>query len=132
MAVVLCPSLKTQGEIESEIGDGLVGLHRDYIGKGPKEIRVHLVSSLLIVVLQGTLTCVEKHLAAAGGRDLLKQTRRYMIYSGRSRLSDIVESATGIGLVSVHHDISTITGEEVIVLSLDGEPAFRNRRGGEC
>lgn len=132
MAVGLCPSLKTQGEIESEVCEGLVGFNRDYIGRGPKDVRVHLVGSLLVVVLQGTLTSVEVRLASVGDRDLIKQVRGHMISSGRLRLSGIVEKATGVRLVSVHHDLSTLTGEEVFVFSLDGEPDFRKRKGGEC
>ena len=132
MAVGLCHSLKTQGEIESEVRNGLVEFQREFIGKGPKEIRVHLVGSCLVVVLQEALTCAEKNLASAGGRELLKQVRGHMIFSGRSKLLGIVEKATGVGLVSVHHDVSTVTGEEMIIFSLDGEPAFRKRKGGEC
>jgi uncharacterized protein YbcI len=40
----------------------------------------------------------------------------------------MVESATGVKLVSVHHDISTVTGEEVLVFSLAESPACRPRK----
>jgi uncharacterized protein YbcI len=36
--------------------------------------------------------------------------------------------AVGVKLVSVPHDISTITGEEVLVFSLAEPPACRPRR----
>jgi uncharacterized protein YbcI len=48
-----------------------------------------------------------------------------MVATGRQRLVDVVEAATGVGVVSVHHDISTVTGEEVLVFSLDRPPACR-------
>ena len=48
-----------------------------------------------------------------------------MVATGRQRLVDVVEAATGVGVVSVHHDISTVTGEEVLVFSLERPPACR-------
>ena len=44
------------------------------------------------------------------------------------RLEEIVRTATGVNLVSVHHDISTITGEEVLVFSLAEAPTCRARK----
>ena len=51
-----------------------------------------------------------------------------MVSSGRTRLAEIVEVAVGVRLVSVHHDISTITGEELLVFSLAEMPACRPKR----
>ncbi|MCE9632437.1 MAG: DUF2294 domain-containing protein [Planctomycetia bacterium] len=62
------------------------------------------------------------------GRALLKQVRAHMVATGRPRLQEIVETATAVALVSVHHDISTLTGEEVIVFSLKEPPACRAKR----
>jgi uncharacterized protein YbcI len=62
------------------------------------------------------------------GRALLKQVRAHMVATGRPRLETLVETATGVPLVSVHHDISTVTGEEVLVFSLGAAPACRPRR----
>ena len=51
-----------------------------------------------------------------------------MVSAGRPRLEQVVEAATGVKLVSVHHDISTVTGEEVLVFSLAESPACRPRK----
>jgi uncharacterized protein YbcI len=51
-----------------------------------------------------------------------------MVATGRPRLREIVEEATGVPLVSVHHDISTLTGEEMIVFSLAEAPPCRAKR----
>ena len=50
------------------------------------------------------------------------------IEAGRSRLESIVEKAVGVKLVSVHHDISTVTGEEILVFSLAEPPACRPKK----
>ena len=62
------------------------------------------------------------------GRSLLKQVRAHMVATGRGRLESIVEEAVGVKLVSVHHDISTVTGEELIVFSLAEPPACRPKK----
>lgn len=128
---VLCPPV-TRGEIKSEVSSGLSSFHRDYIGRGPKSIKAHLVGSHLLVVLQGSLTLVEVHLASLDSVDLLKRFRDRIYHVQKKTLSEIVTAATGVGVVSIHHDVSTLTGEEVIVFSLEKDPVFRKRKGGEC
>lgn len=138
--------MKSQGEIEAAVCDGISRFQQEFIGRGPRDIHSHLVGSLLVVRLQGVLTPAERQLiaprpepAAAGngqtseidngnGRSLLKQVRSHMVATGRQRLADIVESAVGVKLVSVHHDISTVTGEELIVFSLAEAPACRPKK----
>jgi uncharacterized protein YbcI len=143
--------MKSQGEIEAAVCDGIARFHQEFIGRGPKDIHSHLLGSLLVVRLQGALTAAERQLLAwrpeslqpdgngrgetgpaandhGNGRALLKQVRSHMIASGRPRLETIVEGAVGVKLVSVHHDISTVTGEEVIVITLAATPTCRDRK----
>jgi uncharacterized protein YbcI len=143
--------MKSQGEIEAAVCDGVSRFQQEFVGRGPRDIRAHLLGGLLVVHLQGVLTPAERQLIAprggAGnghgngngngngfdhdgghGRALLKQVRAHMVASGRPRLEEMVESATGVKLVSVHHDISTVTGEEVLVFSLAESPACRPRK----
>ena len=71
--------MKTQGEIEAAICEGVSRFGQDYMGRGPKNIYAHLLGDLLVVRLQGVLTAAEQHLvkslSADKGRDLLKQVR---------------------------------------------------------
>ena len=143
--------MKSQGEIEAAVCDGVSRFQQEFIGRGPRDIHAHLVGTLLLVRLQGVLTPAERQLLAprheptgqadgsgaeggngngngneqGNGRALLKQVRAHMVATGRQRLVDVVEAATGVGVVSVHHDISTVTGEEVLVFSLERPPACR-------
>jgi uncharacterized protein YbcI len=84
---------------------------------------------LLVVRLQGVLTAAEqqlvKSLPAEKGRDLLKQVRTQIIEGARSMLAELVQSVTNATVVSLHHDISTVTGEEVVLLTLNHSPLFR-------
>src|ERR1044072_4007562 len=112
-------TMKSQGEIEAAIADGMRRFEQDYMGRGPKDIHVHLIDDLLLVRLQGVLTAAEQHLvkslSAEKGRDLLKQVRTHLIETARPLMEAMVEQVTGMKVVSLHHDISTTSGEEVIV-----------------
>ncbi len=120
---------KTQGEIEASICEVVARFEQEYMGRGPKDIRAHLIGDLLVVRLQGVLTAAEqqlvKTLPAEKGRDLLKQVRTHLIETARPVMEALVEKATGVKVLSLHHDISTATGEEVVLFTLDKSPLFR-------
>lgn len=122
-------ALQTRGEIEAAIGAGVTRFQQEYLGRGPKDIRTYLLDDLVLVRLQGILTAAEQHLVksmpAEKGRDLLKQVRTHLIEIARPKLMEMIEAATGIAPVSLHHDISTVTGEEVIVVTLAAAPEVR-------
>lgn len=151
-------TMRSQGEIEAAICDGVSRFEQEFVGRGPRDIRAHLLGSLLVVHLQGVLTPAERQLVAprlaavgsggaggdgnggngnggngfeaegGNGRALLKQVRAHMVALGRPRLEQLVEAVTGVKLTSVHHDISTVTGEEVLVFSLAEPPPCRTRK----
>ena len=102
------------------------------MGRGPKDIRTHLLGDLLVVRLQGVLTAAEQHLvkslSADKGRDLLKQVRSHLIETARPIMEAMVEEITGVKVLTLHHDISTVTGEEVILFTLAESPILRDAK----
>lgn len=124
--------MKTQGEIESAICEGINRFEQDYMGRGPKDIRAHLLGDLLVVRLQGVLTAAEQHLVkslpAEKGWDLLKQVRSHLIETARPVMEAMVEEVTGVKVVTLHHDISTVIGEEVVLFTLAEAPAVREAK----
>ena len=122
--------MKTQGEIEAAICQGIIRFAQEYMGRGPKVIHAHLIGDLLVVRLQGVLTAAEqqlvKSLPAEKGRDLLKEVRAELIETAGPLLNALVEDITGVKPVSLHHDISTITGEEVVLFTLATSPELRD------
>jgi len=122
--------VKSQGEIEAAICEGISRFEQDYMGRGPKDIHTHLIGDLLIVRLQGVLTAAEqqlvKSLAADKGRDLLKQVRTQLVEAARSIMVAMVREVTDVNVLSVHHDISTVTGEELVIFTLSSHPCFRD------
>jgi uncharacterized protein YbcI len=122
-------SVKTQGEVEAAVCDIIRHFELDYMGRGPKDIRAHLLGDLLVVRLTGVLTAAERHLAqsdpAEKGRDLLKQVRVHLVETARPILEATIEEATGVKVLSLHQDVSTVTEEEIIVFTLTESPYCR-------
>ena len=87
-----------------------------------------------MVRLQGVLTAAEQQLVKTlptdTGRGLLKQVRTQLMETARPALETMVRDITGIKVVSLHHDISTATGEEVVRFTLAEPPAFREAKRG--
>ena len=102
------------------------------MGRGPKDIHTHLIDDLLVVRLRGVLTAAEQQLAKSPpvekGRELLKQVRTQLIETARPVLEAMVEEVTGVKVLSLHHDISTTTGEEVVLFTLAESPVFRETK----
>ncbi len=125
--------MKTHGEIEAAICEGISHFEQEYMGRGPKDIHTHLIGDLLVVRLQGVLTAAEQQLVKTlptdTGRGLLKQVRTQLMETARPALETMVRDITGIKVVSLHHDISTATGEEVVLFTLDKPPVFREAKG---
>lgn len=122
-------SMKTKGQVEAEISDAIVRFEREYMGRGPEETKTHVLDDLILVRLRGVLTLAEKNLAnidgSFRGRALVKQVRIELLEGGRPALEAIVQDITGRKVVSLHTDVSTKTGERVIIFTLDGVPNFR-------
>ena len=124
--------MKSQGEIEAAVCEGLRRFEQEYMGRGPKDIHAHLIEDLLVVRLQGVLTAAEQHLVkslpAEKGRDLLKQVRTHLIETARPLMEAMIQEVTTVAVVSLHHDISTLSGEEIIVFTLASAPVFRETK----
>ena len=126
--------MKSQGEIEAAVCDAVSRFQQEYMGRGPRHVHAHLVENRLFVHLEGVLTAAELRLIRGDssengrGAELLKQLRSHLVAAGQKLLGQLVAEATGTPPVSMHHDISPETGEEVIVLTLASTPACRERR----
>jgi len=125
--------VKTKGELEAEVSNAVIRFKRDYMGRGPHEVRTFLVEDMALVRLKGVLTPAEQRLAQVEdphrGRDLIKQLRVELIEHGREILEEAIQGILGVRVVSLHTDISTRTGESVIVFTLSDDPAEKARAG---
>lgn len=112
----------SKGQIEAEISKAIVEFEKEYMGRGPDETRTYLLDDMVVVRLHRVLTLAEKQLAktdeSAKGRALVKQVRTELLEKARPLLDKTVSNITGRKVVSLHTDISTITGERIIVFTL--------------
>jgi len=125
--------MKTKGQIEAEIADAVIRFEKDFMGRGPMEAKAYIIDDMVLVRLKGVMSRAELQLAADGdpsrGRDLVKQVRREALERGRALLEAVVRDALGRSVVSMHTDLSTVTGERMIVFVLESVPAIALRDG---
>jgi uncharacterized protein YbcI len=112
---------KTKGQIEAEIGNALIQFEKDYMGRGPQETKAFIIEDMVLVRLKGVLTPAEQQLAKnPEGMALIKKIRSNLMEQGRAMLKEMVEKITACKAVSLHTDVSTKTGERVLIFTLDG------------
>ena len=122
--------MKTKGQVEAEISEAIIKFEKEYLGRGPEETKTYIIGDMVLVRLRGVLTPAERQLAGADrgakGRALIKQVRIELLEKGRMLLETIIRSITGMGVKSLHTDISTITGERVIIFVLQAPPPTKD------
>lgn len=120
----------SKGQLEAQISEFMTTFQKEYIGRGPLETRSYIVDDLLLVRMRGTLTPAEQQLAkaqdATKGRDLIKQVRLELLHNARPTLAAGIRDILRVPIVSMHADISTRTGENVIIFTLADRPIFRD------
>jgi len=83
------------GALSAAISNAVVGLLRDYTGRGPTQARAHITDDLITVVLEDNLTTGERSLVADGKGDLVLTTRHAYQLTMRADLIAVVEQLSG-------------------------------------
>jgi len=97
------PGTAAHGDILTAISDGLVGLLKEYYGRGPTEAKSYFQDDLVVCVLRGGFSRVEQTLLDEGRGAAVIQQRMEFQDVMRSRFEDVIERATGrkvIGFMS--------------------------------
>ncbi len=117
---------RTKGQLEAEISKALVKFELEYMGRGPADARTYVVRDMILVRLKGILTPAEEKLIRVGWVELLKDVRAKLLESGRDMLDRIIKDLVGCDVISMHSDLSTRTGERIIlfIVSEDLERQF--------
>jgi len=118
----------SKGQIEANISEALIKFEKEYMGRGPEETKTYIIDDIIVIRLKRVLTPAEQQLAGtsdeATGRTLIKRVRTELLEKARPLLEQIIIDLTGKRVKSLHTDISTITGERVIILTLEGPVVF--------
>jgi len=112
--------MKTKNELEAKISEAITCFEIEYMGRGPKEVRTHIVEDLIVVRLKGVLTPAEQQLStSAEGVELIKDMRSRLRESAKAEFSRVISDATGVAVRDILTDISTASNERVFVFVLD-------------
>lgn len=115
--------MKSQAELESEISQAVIHFEKEYMGRGPIETKTYILDDLVVVRLKGVLSQSDYKLLEMDvhhrGRELIKQTRQNLLEHGRPLLEAVLWDILGIRVKSLHTDLSTLTGERIIVFTLE-------------
>ncbi len=110
----------TKGQLEDSISKAIIQFEKEFLGRGPEEVKTFILGDLILVRLKGILSPAEQHLASNHeGKMLVKQVRIQLIEKSRTMLEEIIHNLTKHSVISLHTDISTTTGERIFVFVLD-------------
>ena len=115
---------RTKGSIESDVANAVVKFHREQQGRGPADVRAHLVGDMLLVRSTGIFTQTESHLSVSDeGRRLIKSARQELRGINHTEIEQSVSELVGCGVVRSYCDIDVDAAEqvEVYVLEVDIE-----------
>jgi len=110
----------TKGQLEAKLSEAISKFEIEYMGRGPKTIRTYIINDMIIVRLSGFLSPSEQKLTDnPQGIELFKKVRTSLFEGGRGYLETLINDITNVAIVSTHSDVSTKTGEKVIIITLD-------------
>lgn len=109
----------TKGQTEARISEAVSKFEIEYMGRGPKQIRTLIIQDLIIIRLKGFLSQSEQKLAEnSQGVELLKKVRMMLFENSRSYLVSLIKEVIDVEVISTHSDVSTKTGEKIIVITV--------------
>ncbi|MDH3976577.1 MAG: DUF2294 domain-containing protein [Deltaproteobacteria bacterium] len=113
---------RSKGEIEGEVSKLIVQFEKEYMGRGPSEVRTHVVEDMVLVRLKGVLTRAEQKLISGqDGTELIKKLRATLLENTKEPLYEGIKSITNLEVITFHTDISTVSGEKVIIFTLSDD-----------
>ena len=111
---------KSKGVYEAEISKAITQWEKDFLGRGSLSVKTDILRDMVIINLQGILTPAEYRVCETNeGLLNIKRTRSELVESGQDDLNDLIFEITGVKVSSFHSDLSTVTGERVIVFKLE-------------
>ena len=114
----------TKGSLEAEIANAVVRFQREQQGRGPSDVRAHLLGDLILVRSAGIFTPTEGRLAATEeGRRLIKNARQELHSINHTEIEGIVAGIVGCKVLRSYADVHVEAAEqiEVFVLEVDIE-----------
>ena len=83
------------GAVRTQVSDGMVALLKEYYGVGPTQTKTYYSDDLVVCLLRGGFTRVEKTLLEGGRGFAVIQQRMEFQEVMRDRFVQVIEAATG-------------------------------------
>ena len=112
----------SQGGLRAELANAMVGLKKEFYGKGPIGAKTYIQDEYVFAVLEGGLTRNEETLLAAGEKAIVRQYRLRFQEIMRDRLTSTVEEITGRRVLDYHSQVVFDPPRAFEIFVLDGPP----------
>jgi uncharacterized protein YbcI len=113
---------ETHGDVLTAISDGMVGLLKEYYGRGPTRAKSYYEDDLVVCLLRGGFSRVEQTLLEGGrGSSVIRQRMEFQDLM-RERFETVIREATGrrvIGFMSGNQQDPDIMCEVFILAPTD-------------
>ena len=110
----------TKSQCEAKISEAMIKFEKEFMGRWPTETVAYIREDVIFVRLKGVLTPAEEQLAKVSeGANLIKEVRGQLLEGASTLLTNIITEVLGCRIISLHTDISTKTGERIIVFVVD-------------
>lgn len=110
----------TKGQVEARISEAISQFEVQHMGRGPEKIRTYILNDMIIIRLNGFLHTAERRLSnEKEGIELVKKMRRTLFENSRQELERAISRVIDVNIISTHSDVSTQTGEKIIILVVD-------------
>ena len=113
-----------RGKLAAAISNAIVGIFREYYGRGASRARTVMGADYVITFLEDIYTPVERTLIEAGRFEAVNETRAAFQETMQERFSGEVERLVGrkvIGFLSQNH-VNPDLAVETFILEGDGAP----------
>ncbi len=113
-------SRPTKGTIEAEIANAVVRFQREQQGRGPTDVRAHLLGDLILVRCTGIFTPTEARLAVTEeGRRLIKSARQELRSINHREQEGIIADIAGCSVLRSYYDVNVEAEEQMEVFVLE-------------
>ena len=106
----------------ADISNAMVGLKKEFYGKGPTKAKTYVNDNYVFCVMQGGLTKNEATLLAAGEHDLVRQYRLKFQEAMAAPTTEAIERLTGRRVIGYHSQIVFEPEHAFEIFVLDGPP----------
>ena len=109
----------SKGQMEARICEAFNRFEIDYMGRGPRQIKAYILQDMIIVRMVGFLSQAERKLAEiAQGVEQIKKLRSMLFESAKADIEAMVTPIIQMDIVSIHSDVSTKSGEKIVLITL--------------